>query len=224
MAEKTWSEFYPQVKPYVGGCPNPVIDRELRNTAIDFLRNTSAWRYDQHAAIDLVDDTGQYTLTPPAKALIERVTEAFVKDEASATPRPIRPKTIDELRALFSNWRTEKGSPAYYSHETNNLTLYVVPKPDLKATVTGGLTPWLTLTPNQVATGIEDYLFDRYLQTLAHGAVSRILAIPDRRWTDRGKAADEKFEYEKGRLQAQVELFTSFTTGDMRVHPRYPLA
>ena len=39
----TWSDLHPDVLMYVPGCPDPVLDQEIRNAAIEFFRRTRVW-------------------------------------------------------------------------------------------------------------------------------------------------------------------------------------
>ena len=34
----TWSDLHPDVLPYVPGCPDPVLDQEIRQAAVEFFR------------------------------------------------------------------------------------------------------------------------------------------------------------------------------------------
>lgn len=38
-----WADFAPYVMPYVLGCPMPTLEAHVRDAAIEFLRETSAW-------------------------------------------------------------------------------------------------------------------------------------------------------------------------------------
>ena len=222
MAEKTWDEFYPEITPFVSGCPHSAIDRELRNICIEFLRDTASYRV-EHTAIDLLLETSDYLLTPPALTNVEQVVEAYVLDEADATARPISPVSISTLKKLYSNWRNEVGSPRQYLHDLNALSITLFPKPP--AAVASGLLLWHTATPAQVtSTGIPDYLYERYLQRIAAGVLARLQAQPDKRWTDHNQAALHQGLFRRGKVKTQIEITASFGPSQMQILPRNPLA
>ena len=222
MAEKTWSDFYPEIRPHVYGCPTPTIDREIRNTCIEFFRSTSAYRH-QLTDINLVAKQGLYTITTPAKTTMERVVEGYVKDDATADHRQIFPITIDELKDKYSNWRSQEGHPNHWVHDLNNLSILLFPIP-IDA-VTAGLRLWINLTPAQdAATGIEDYLYERYQDILASGTLARLMAAPNKRWSNPQEGDRRRRLYNAGKTRSTIEVFSSFTPTRLRTQPRIPLA
>lgn len=148
---KTWDTFFPDVLPYIeAGIPEPMVERQILRAAQQFCQRTRAWR----AELDPVRTTGHlsYDIEFPLTAELVRL------ESAKLDGRDI---TI---------WRNESDGHGQYIFVPNGKTITFKQMP-----ATGlDLVLDVTLKPGEKATGIEDEIYDRYLDTIALEAIARL--------------------------------------------------
>lgn len=225
MADKIWSDFYSEIRPHLPHCPESTMDRALRTTSAEFFASTSAWKV-KLAEQDLTIDISNYSLTPPADTIIERIVEAYVMDEDGGDRNSLReiwPITIASLLELRPNWREEDGNPTNFVHDINNTTITVFPTPI--GTVTNGLVLWSTVSPDiDTGTGIPEELYRRHKITLSKGVLARLLSQPNKAWTDYEQAEIYQKQFNRGKTKATIEFFTNYGAIRLQTRPRVPLA
>ena len=165
-----WSAFYDLMSPDVPGCPQAAQTVALREAAIDFCKQSLAWKY-EHPDIAVVVATAQYPFVPPTGAVVHTVTYAeFNGDEIDVKT------SADDIRIW--DWRNQTGTPHYVLGGATALTF--VPTPD----VAGTLTLTVILKPSPTATSIDDDIFNEYRQAIVHGALARLMYSPKKPYTD----------------------------------------
>jgi len=115
---KLWSAFYPDLVPELPGAAFPIIDHWLRNTAIDFFDRSKAYVVDL-AAVDAVASQMGYTLTLPANTDLVEIKSIFFSG------KPLDPKARQFLESRFPDWRSEVGTPDYYTQQDLDKVLLV---------------------------------------------------------------------------------------------------
>ena len=225
MAEKPWGAFYSEIRPHAPHCPEPTMDRALRNITAEFFRDTSVHKV-KLAEQNLTIATPEYTLAPPANTVLERVVEGYVMDEDGGDRESLRqiwPTTINDLLELRPNWREEDGNVTNYLHDLNNLTVRVYPIPI--ATVTNGLVLWATVSPHlDDSTGIPEEHYNRHKTAIVKGVLARLLSQPNKAWTDYKQAGIYQAQFNRGKTKAIIEFFTNYGAIRLQTRPRWPLA
>lgn len=148
----------------------------IRQAAIEFCERTRFWRYEDEFAITSTDIDG---LTAPSGSVIYDI------DAVWFNGRKLTPKTTGQL-VLEPTWRsgaTAQTSTPKYVTQTEPNTIQIVPFQ------TGQLKFALFLKPSQDATEVPDFLVDQHRETIAHGALARILLIPNQSFTNPDMAA-----------------------------------
>lgn len=183
MSAVPWSNFYPDVILYVERCPYPLLDQHLRNAVIELCSESQRYKFEM-PPFDTVAGTPDYTLEPGDDM------ETVCIIDAAVDGAPIDPVTRDEL-ASGIDWTIDSGKPSKYLMVDDDETVRLWKNPDAVYSV--ALT--LAIKPNNAATGIEQWFADRYRRTIAAGALSTLLLVPKRPWTDLDLAAvfDGKF-------------------------------
>lgn len=182
MANTNFTQWYDDTLPSVPGCPQPMALDAIRKAAIEFCERSWGWIYNP-TAINVVNGQISYAFTPPAGAVVSRVLHVWYDDE------PIYPRSPDQLDGMFPNWRTSSGTPDYYTQEDErNLLLVPVPNADL----TGGLKMRVSLKPTHNAADIESRMYEEYREAIASGALSRLMMLPKKPYTDLPTAAVHK--------------------------------
>ena len=165
---KTWDAFYDSAAVDLPSCPLAMLDSALRRAAIAFCEQSLAWRY-AHPDIPVVQGTAQYAFAPPGGALVHAITYAKFGDSEIEWRR---------REYLWGDWRSKTGTPEVVLGGATGLTL--VPKPD----VAGSLSLVVALKPSNVATGVDDDIFDQFRECIVHGALAMLMLSPKKPYTD----------------------------------------
>jgi len=185
-----WSK---NILPVIQGVPDPLIERAVRNTAIEFCEETLVWT-ESLTRISVVTDTAGYTLTPTSGRLIA-IDEAHYKangeDDTEFIPlEPIPQDQKDIFSTTGKNWKYETGTPSGYYHDEaiTPINLYPIPNADS----TSGLLVKVNLIPGDTDTTVADFLFNIYNDALTAGALAYLLDMKDMPWHDEKKAVDKR--------------------------------
>lgn len=168
-----YTNFLPEVLPYLRDCPDPVAVAAIRDACIDFCDRTLWWQF-EHPSIPGVAGTAGYTLSLPAETSLSQVVQAFYSGVA------VEAVTPDQLNASaaylgFNDWRDRDGTPTAITQlSTGTITLY--PNP-VVADATG-LKLIVALRPTRASTGVLDDIYERFAEAIAFGARARVLAQP----------------------------------------------
>ena len=153
---KAFDQFFPDVLPEAPGVTEPIAEHALLRAAQRFCDLTRAWRVvlDPTTTIAGIDE---YDLE------LLRDTELVRIESAKLGGRDIEVATKDNASRLRE-----------YVFCPDGQTLYVNPVPAGAAVIQ----VTATLKPGNGATGVEDFLFDRYVSVIAAGAVAKLMQQP----------------------------------------------
>jgi hypothetical protein len=194
--------FLPEVLPSVPSCPQPLAINAVRNTLRTLCERAPVWK-NTPTAIDVVADQMEYPFVPASGTLVAGVEYAAHDD------LEIFPKTEQQLDEMYANWRTDgSGDPKYYT-QLSQRKIALVPTP--AAASTGGLTLRVSLKPSSTATTVEDEIYDEWHEVVAHGALARLLVIPDKPWTNADEALFHAGLFEMGVLKAKKRAEDSYS-------------
>lgn len=187
---KVWNDFLPLITPHVPECPDAVIKTYMPIAAADFFARTYLWR-DDIDAIYLAPNQIEYDLD--ADAEVEDVLAVVYKSQ---------PLTRTDLRLIPAERRGETGDPhTYWVHADK--TIRVFPTPEERGT----MTVTAVLKPSRTGTGVEDWIYETWADTLVSGTIARLCAIPEKSWTDTGLAGLHKSLFEKAIIDARIRDF-----------------
>lgn len=169
---KDLDEFLPSIRPYAPGVADPTAYFAIRQASIEFCEKTRMWRYEDE--FDITADDFEGLLAPPSSVVHD--IEGVWFDGTKL--RHVTPNKLDEL---VSDWRSgdtkPTGVPSYVTQTEPN-TIILVPFG------TGTVKLSLFLKPAQDAIEVPDFLVDQHRETIAFGALARILMIPNQSFTD----------------------------------------
>ncbi len=179
---KDLDDFLPGILPYAPGCATPTAFFGIRQAAIEFCERTRLWRYDD--AFDVTAE-GCDSIMAPFGAVVHEI------EHATFNGQPLKPRTTQWLDENENGWRSASytGNPGYIT-QTAPDTITLVPRG------AGLLSLNLWLKPSQDCTELPDFLHDEYRETIAMGALSRILLIPNQSFTnvEMGAAFSQMFQ------------------------------
>lgn len=188
---KVWADFLDEVLPEMKGTPpQALVTNAIKNAAVEFCERSFVYRVD-HPTVTSVDSTGEYDWAPGAGLKVVRA-EAVWYEKKELTP-----KTVDELRAMHVYWPDWEGVPLYFVQERVE-ELILVPKPT--DGVADAIRAKVSVKPARAATGIDDAIWEKYLEPIASGAKGRLFAMKDKPWTDGTLAA-----YHKGLFESAID-------------------
>lgn len=173
---KAWSYWYPDLLMHVPGCPDPVIDFELRRASQTFFERTRAWQ-----------------ITLPALAVIaaqENVTVTFADagmelvriEQAWYNGYSITPTTVDDLDAEHTDdWTLHTGTPnKVFQITPGDVRLYPLPTD----TPTVGLKMRVSVRPSEAATGLADDMAIKFRDDITNGTKGKLMMYPNMPWSN----------------------------------------
>lgn len=203
---KSLDEFLPSIRPYAPGVADPAAYFAIRQAAVEFCERTRLWKFEDEFPI--VGDTSE-PLFAPAGSVIHEI------DGVWFNARRLRAVTPDKLDQLLPAWRAGTmatvpvGNPSYVTQTAPN-NIILVPFG------TGQVKLSLVLKPSQDALEVPDFLVDQHRETIAFGALSRILLTPNQSFSspDMGSAFGQAFQQ---KLDAKMSIGS---TGQQRAPVR----
>jgi hypothetical protein len=160
---KAWESFYPEILMFVPGCPDMLVDQELRRATREFFKKTGAW-VEWLGAITTVADVRSYDIDIPTGSVIRRLEKATINGQQldvqsfRSLTKDIEFDTLEKPGLSSPDRQTISLSGAYPDGQVIRLQA--------------------TLIPSMTAGGVEDYLFEYYSEDLINGAKARLMMIP----------------------------------------------
>jgi hypothetical protein len=187
---KTWDDFLPLLSPHLSGCPNVTMKQYLGIVASDFFARTYLWR-DQIDTIYTTAGVSEYDLA--GEAVIEDVISVVLNET-----------TLDrtDLRLVATQDLGQVGEPReFWVKADRSIVLFPTPEEDVELKV------YAVLKPSRTATGVEDWIYETFADTLVSGVVARLAMIPNKEWTDVATAMSQKAMYERAVTNARIRDF-----------------
>lgn len=182
LATTRLTEFLPYVEPHVAQCPRPTMERALRMSAIELCEKARVWRHNITATLTVAQNVA---LVAPAYSAIQEI-EAATHNGNLLTPLAYLDADPDELTGIASTGKPEFISQqsldtvAVYPFAAGTLRLSVFLKPRL-----GQLYGTDAADPLHDAYNmVPDFMLAHHAETLAHGALARLMAVPNQVWTN----------------------------------------
>lgn len=178
---KAWRTWFPDLALHVPGCPNVLMEHELRRAAQAFFRQTRAWKVDQ-ALKPVAAGADVVPITPDnADQELVRVEGAWWDGRSMS---PVTPEVID--REFVQEWQGHTGTPEHYMElAPGELRIYPIPQADASQ----GLRLRLSVAPSDEATGLPDDIAVRYRDEIHVGAKARLMLVPGKPWSSPDLAA-----------------------------------
>lgn len=188
---KTWDTFLPLITPHLSGCPVATIKLYLASTAADFFGRTYLWR-DQINGITVTSGKVEYELDPDY-GVVEDVISVVYNET---------PLTRTDLRLVGTEKLAETGEPREFWIQADN-SIRIFPIPETGTT----LKVYAVLKPTRSATGVEDWIYETWADTLVSGAIWRCASTPKREWSDPALASEHRLMYERAITNARIRDF-----------------
>jgi hypothetical protein len=171
-----YESLLPEVIPMVPGCPDTLIENNIRAATIELCEKAAVLQAELDA-LTTIAGAFEYDLEPPTDTVVHKI--MFVVHDGVE----LEPVTTSLLEQRKRNWREAqyRGTPEYYVKASRSL-IWLVPVPD----VTQPLSTIIRchLKPTQTSLSADDELMSDYRDTIVNGALFRLLRLPSKQWTD----------------------------------------
>lgn len=216
MATTNISEIKNLVKPDVLMCPDPIVNREVLTTVLDFCKKSNILQREFELDIDEHDiDTDRqncidFDISEHCRDLRPVSVLEFLVDSTNYVPfrRNVR-NTITSWEyvpgAANTAHATDLRFKYYWVPHNHVLRLFQMNSDDSKLYVK------LSLKPLRTATTIDTDIFEDWSEALVAGAKWRIMKMPGQEWSNRSAANDYKREWRKYLSQAKKQAISGGT-------------
>lgn len=157
-----------------------------------------------------------YPITVPSGTAFVKGLQAWLNDA------PIDPISPDDLDNEFNNtsfgwvgvnWRTDVNLPTrFYFPDDNTVGLALPPA------TTGNLRINAALKPTRASTTFPAWIWERYVETIAHGAKAKLMLVPKKPYSDKETGAYHMGMFEGGIGDARVAAARGRTRAPLRTH------
>lgn len=206
MSIKTYESWFDEVLPDVPGVTQAIAKNAIRNAAIEFCDRSKVWVVD-HEPMPAVANQGVYPFEPPNGAVVAEVKTAWFNGQQ------LTPRTAAQLDKEFAKWPAKVGIPSRYLQESTE-ELILVPMP--LANLANAIEAKVVLKPSRSSTGIERWIFEKYLEEIAHGAKGKLYSMQKKPWSDQNLAAFHLGQFDAGISKATLAAAKSHTTAPLR--------
>jgi hypothetical protein len=207
MPTRLFDSVVQRLVTHVPGCPFPVIEKFVRDSAIEVCERTLVWKYEQ-PPIRLTPGLHDYDYAPPTQAEVHAFIHVTVSVN-SDTPFYIEPLSLEQLYEKYPAWPDHRpealGQPRNIAHlDADHFVL--APVPDNTDTYDVGML--VALKPLRTATGMDETVLDDIENAVMDGALAALYRLPAKAWTDM-KLADyhsRQFIYRTSERRARANL------------------
>ncbi len=206
MSIKTYESWFDEVLPDVPGVTQAIAKNAIRNAAIEFCDRSKVWVVD-HDPMPAVANQGTYPFEPPSGAVVAMIKTAWFNGQK------LTPRTAAQLDKEFVKWPAKVGIPSRYLQE-NTEELILVPMPS--ANLANAIEAKVALKPSRSSAGIERWIFEKYLEEIAHGAKGKLFSMQKKPWSDSQLAVFHLGQFEDGIHKAKLAAAKSHTTAPLR--------
>jgi hypothetical protein len=215
MTNVSLSLFLPLVMPYCPTAPEPIVMQNLRLAARDFCKHTRCWR-------EVV--TTQITANPVIPQSSCGGATIVAVQSTLLNGNPLTAVPFDE--ADIAKYLTEAGRATSITQDSADrfiilpfeagtlvMSLYFAPSSGpVNTHGNGGIEP-----QNQVPM----FLFREHAEAIAHGALYRILSLPNQEYTDGNMSGYFKTLCDAAKAEASTEVIKGKQRAPIRTKPRF---
>lgn len=210
MTAVSYEVFLPEVMPYVHDVPEIVAVQAIRNACIQFCEET---HYLQESLDPMTgqENVGDYDLEAnDSNYKVVEIMQAWYGDQL------LIPKAQEELNQIYrtSNWEDLKGNPYYYFRPRASV-MRLVTKPII--TEQNKLKVKAAIAPKRSSTTVDEELFERFLEYIAHGARARLYNTPNQPYYDPKTAMEYTKRFNDEMAEVRTRVYKGLTRAAARV-------
>lgn len=195
-------ELLPLLRPYVSGCPLPIMREELRRAARRFFERSLVWREEVYLGFGAGMTNASIKLKA-GQTLVSVIRAQLTDDTEPLSPAP-----------AGMNWlSTERNKPQVYSSDKAGfLSLFPLQATNVTCKVK------IAVKPEIGSAIIPDVEGDMYAEQIADGAAASILSMPDAEWYNPAQADYHTSKFERGISEARSKVEMGYSNTGGRVY------
>lgn len=200
--------FLPYVLPYAPNCLELHAIMAVRNACIEFASDTRLLQADLEPTA-IYAGRGVYDLDVESHLRAAHPITLFLQD------RRLEPKSPGELDRLYGrDWQKMQGFVRAYT-QFNPDQVVLALTPDFSAA--GALTGRLAVMPSRSSSYVDALLFEDHAETIADGALARLLATPDQAYSDPQGGLLRAARFRAAKDKARADVNTGLLRAPLRV-------
>lgn len=202
-----YADFSQFIRPEVQGCPDYMIERAVRDSAVDFCTRTDVYVAEPEF-VTIVQNVNEYDLSIDAGSELNHILDVF------NNTTKLKPVSYSVLLGALGNESTT-GTPQYYA-QRDNTQFYLAPIP----ATTESYRVLYSLKPSSTSTSIPDTIGKEYREAISHGALFRLQMMAGQPFGNLSLAGTNRDLFEKaiGRTIRQVKY--GFSGGSLTAKSR----
>lgn len=207
MATIKYSDLLVDVLPNLAADPSdPVSENAIKRTVIDFCAATWIWKY-LADPVSILANEAFYDIETQSGSDVAMVMSLTFNNEVLTNQTP------DWLDKNSSGWRTRRETPRFYTQvDSEQVILAGVPD----SNIPNGLVATVALQPSQKSVGFPGWIYVQYVDTLVSGALSRLMLMPNKPWTDLQNGADRRASFLMGIANTRASAVMALGRGSTR--------
>lgn len=195
------------VRPEAHGAPDFLVERSLREAAIEFCVKTDIYRPEPEDFL-VIPNITEYEVSIPTATELNHIIDIY-RDQASLSP-------VSYTRLLqVTGDGSHEAKPRYYS-QRDNTVFYLAPTPSERET----LKVLYSVKPAPTSTGIPDTIGEEHKESLVHGAIYRLQMMTNQPWSNMGAAQSNKSLFDQRVGQVTREVKYGYSGGSLTVKSR----
>lgn len=207
-----YTSLLEEVLPFLAADPSePVTLAAIRYAVTTFCAGSWAWQFvgdplDVSAGEAVCD-----VEIPPGSELVAVLS-------VSLDGKVLIPRSLDWLNSEYPNWQALQGEPRYFT-QSDAGRVVLVPTPTSHRP--GALSMTRVLQPAASSSSFPQWIFEKYRYALADGALSRLLCMPGRPWSDVREGSVRRDRFERAIADARAAAVGAFSRAPLRTRPHY---
>lgn len=212
MSNIKYADLIHDVLPFLAADPSdPFTEAMIKRAAIEFCKESWVWKHVCDAQ-DVTVSEGTYDLDIPNASSVATVMDVLLSGV------PLEAKEIGWLNANVPTWLTDAATPRYYT-QTEPEKLMLAPVPS--ETTAGALTVTVALQPSQSASGLPEWIFNKFPYEITDGALAKLMLVPGKPWTDLAGGVDRRAKFEAAIANARAMAVTGLGRAANRTSPQH---
>lgn len=204
MSAVSYEVFLPEVMPYVHDVAEIVAVQAIRNACIEFCEETHYLQEDLDPMAGIKNQALYSLDATDNNYKVVEIMQAYYGDQL------LIPKSQEQLNQIYrtSNWATLSGNPYYY-FRTRASEVCLVTKP--LTTEANKLKIKAAIAPSRASSTVDDELFERFLETISHGARARLYNTPNQPYYDPRTALEYTKRFNDDMAEVRTRVYKGLT-------------
>lgn len=209
--------FLPEILQYCHGVPTIMARTHIRNSIITFCERSLILKRDP-SSFYLDEDEHTYTLKYNSDRYVAVAAKHCQLGEGDNGTR-LEETTEHELDNSVNQWRYQEGNKPtkfFLTDETNGIRFYPTPNQDSDDEIFLNT----VVKPKRNVTEVDEFLWEKWEETIQAGAISSLLVIPGSSWYNDKVAKEFSKLFKRGYRKARKTAVAGTSEKPAQVVPQ----